>query len=105
MTPKILAFAASVRHGSFNQQAVELAAAGMEVELYTQLVEINRSIAEFLSSAAERGEASRLDVAGARLAGKALEQKSKAAGAAAERWRGELRPLLGAALCCQHSSS
>ena len=74
---------------------IEVAAAAREADLYRQLADLNDGIASFLVDAAARGEASPLEVAGARLAGKALQREAKASVAERRRWLGELRPLLG----------
>ncbi|MFP6874895.1 MAG: TolC family protein [Verrucomicrobiales bacterium] len=74
---------------------IEYAATRRKISLYLQLAMINEEIATFLSAVAERGEASRLDVAGARLSGNSLHRESKAATAESERWLGRLRSLLG----------
>ena len=74
---------------------IEYAAARGKISLYSQLARTNEEIASFLSTVAERGEASQLDVAGARLSGNSLHRESKAATAESERWLGRLRSLLG----------
>ena len=74
---------------------VEFAAAKQKATLYSRLTTLNEEIATFLSTIAERAEASRLDADGARLAGKKLERESKAAAIESKKWLGELRALLG----------
>ena len=74
---------------------VELAVAEREAGLYGRMVELNTGITEFLEAAAKVGEASALDVAGTRLAGKVMERGGKAADAERMAWLAKLRPLLG----------
>ena len=74
---------------------VEFAAANQKASLYSRLTVLNEEIATFLSAIADRGEASQLDAAGARLAGKKLAREANAALIESRKWLGELRSLLG----------
>lgn len=73
----------------------ELAAVAGKVALYEKLVALNAEIETFLQSAAERGEASPLDVTGTKLAGRVLQREAKAAAAEANSHGSKLRGLLG----------
>ncbi|MEE3177318.1 MAG: TolC family protein, partial [Verrucomicrobiota bacterium] len=73
---------------------IMIATAQQKKELYTKQSKLNEEIADFLDSAAERGEASVLDSTKARLAAKVFKQKTNAASSEIERWLGELRDLL-----------